>query len=444
MAQSIGNIFQIKDLRNKILITLGIIALYRLGGHITIPGINISALHDHFQAAGSGNLLGLYDMFAGGAFKKAAIFATGIMPYITASIIFQLLGAVFPYFQKLKEEGEEGQRKLTQYTRYATVAVAAFQSIGISYFLSGIVIEGRQVVTIPGFGFNLLAILTITTGAVLVMWLAEQVTEYGIGNGMSILIMTGIIARIPTSIIQEVSDLLAYDFGSAMMRNRLFELVFILVAMIGFLVVAILLTQGTRQIPVTYPKRIVGRKMYRGQSVHLPLRLNAAGVIPVIFAQSVMFLPGLLIGALPSEAAITATLSSMFGPAHVVYNLIYGLLVVFFAYFYTAVIFNPVDVAANIKKNGGTIPGRSPGKETSQFIDKVLTRITLPGAIGLALIAILPAILVQKLDFAFFFGGTSLIIITGVAVDTLQQIESKLVMRHYDGFLKKGKIRGRR
>ncbi len=435
--QSIGNIFQVKDLRNKLLITLGIVALYRLGGHIPIPGVNLHALQAFFgRSGGAGGIFGLYDLFVGGAFRKAAIFATGIMPYITASIIFQLLGAVFPYFQKLQKEGEQGRRKLTQYTRYATLLVAAFQSVGISLYLQNLDKADPTIVNLPGVGFNFIAILTFTTGAVLVMWLAEQITEHGIGNGMSILIMVGIIARIPTAFVQEFRLIVA---GS----RPVFEEIIILAAIVLFTMAAILLTQGTRQIPVTYPKRIVGRKMYRGQSVHLPLKINAAGVIPVIFAQSVMFLPSLLLEVLP-QTGFVMTVQTWFGPTHAIYNVIYGILVVFFAYFYTAVIFNPVDVAENIKKYGGTIPGRSPGKETSMFIDKVLTRVTLPGAIGLALLAILPMLMISYFNFSFFFGGTSLIIIVGVAIDTLQQIESKLVMRHYDGFLKKGKIRGRR
>jgi len=269
------------------------------------------------------------------------------------------------------------------------------------------------------------------------MWLAEQMTEYGIGNGMSILIMVGIIARLPLSFINE--GRLIMSGGRSIITE-----IFILVAIVVFTMFAILLTQGTRQIPVTYPKRIVGRKMYRGQSVHLPLKMSASGVIPIIFAQSVMFIPGIIIGMLPQESDFVAALSMAFGPTHWFYNLVTFALIVFFAYFYTAVIFNPVDVAENIKKNGGTIPGRSPGKETSTYIDRVLTRITLPGAIGLALIAILPVFLIRATDFSMVFGGTSLLIIVGVAIDTLQQIESRLVMRHYDGFLKKGKIRGRR
>ncbi len=435
--QSIQNVFQVKDLRTKLLVTLGIIALYRLGGHITIPGVNINALQAIMGAQSQKGIMGLYDLFVGGAFQKAAIFATGIMPYITASIIFQLLGAVFPYFQKLQQEGEQGRRKLTQYTRYATLLVAAFQSIGISVYLQNIAAQGNNILHFSGIGFNLLTILSLSTGAILVMWLAEQITEHGIGNGMSILIMVGIIARLPRAFIDEYT-LIVNDL------RPVFEEVIILAAIIVFIIFAILLTQGTRQIPVTYPKRIVGRKMYRGQSVHLPLKINAAGVIPVIFAQSVMFLPRLMLGALPDSLGFVTTMENWFLPTHWVYNLVYGLLVVFFAYFYTAVIFNPVDVAENIKKNGGTIPGRSPGKETSLFIDKVLTRVTLPGAIGLALLAILPMLMISYYNFSFFFGGTSLIIIVGVAIDTLQQIESKLVMRHYDGFLKKGKIRGRR
>ncbi len=392
----------------KILITLGIIALYRLGGHIPIPGVNAKALEAFFGGPGgrAGGIFGLYDLFVGGAFQKAAIFATGIMPYITSSIVFQLLGAVFPYFQKLQKEGEQGRRKLNQYTRYGTVVVAAFQSIGISVYLQSLSSSDLTIVTIPGFLFNFLAVLTLTTGACMTMWLAEQMTEYGIGNGMSILITVGIVARMPLGIIQEIRLVL----GGA--HSPITD-VFMLIVIVAFTVFAILLTQGTRQIPVTYPKRIVGRKMYRGQSVHLPLKINAAGVIPIIFAQSVMFLPAMIVGFLP-ESDFTTALSGWFSPMHWFYNLGNFMLIVFFAYFYTAVIFNPVDVAENIKKYGGTIPGRSPGKETSQFIDRVLTRVTLPGAVGLGLIAVLPVYLIRSTEFQMAFGGTSLLIIVGV------------------------------
>jgi preprotein translocase subunit SecY len=370
--------------------------------------VNAKALEAFFGGPGgrAGGIFGLYDLFVGGAFQKAAIFATGIMPYITSSIVFQLLGAVFPYFQKLQKEGEQGRRKLNQYTRYGTVVVAAFQSIGISVYLQSLSSSDLTIVTIPGFLFNFLAVLTLTTGACMTMWLAEQMTEYGIGNGMSILITVGIVARMPLGIIQEIRLVL----GGA--HSPITD-VFMLIVIVAFTVFAILLTQGTRQIPVTYPKRIVGRKMYRGQSVHLPLKINAAGVIPIIFAQSVMFLPAMIVGFLP-ESDFTTALSGWFSPMHWFYNLGNFMLIVFFAYFYTAVIFNPVDVAENIKKYGGTIPGRSPGKETSQFIDRVLTRVTLPGAVGLGLIAVLPVYLIRSTEFQMAFGGTSLLIIVGV------------------------------
>ncbi len=434
--ESVSNIWKIPDLRRKILYTLLFITAYRLGGHIPLPGINLRALHEYF----AGNMAGplqLYDLFVGGALRRATIFATGIMPYITASIILQLLGAVVPYFQELQKMGEEGRRKITLYTRYGALIIAALQGWGMVMFLRGLEAPSGKVVAISDLSFILLGVLSLTTGAAIIMWLGELITEKGIGNGMSILILVGIIARIPNAAYQEF--VLLKEGG-----RSIIELLFILVGILLFTMAAILLTQGTRYIPVQYARRVVGRRIYGGQTTHLPIRINAAGVIPIIFAQSVMFLPQTFARIFPAGSGIANFLDSLFGYSSFFYYFLYGILIVFFAYFYTAVIFNPVDVADNLKKYGGFIPGRRPGPQTSEYIDRVLTRVTLPGAIGLALIAILPAIFIRKTNFSFWFGGTSLLIIVGVVLDTLQQIETHLLVRHYDGFMKKGRIRGRR
>ncbi|RKZ31079.1 preprotein translocase subunit SecY [bacterium] len=435
LVESISNIWKIPDLRRKILYTLLFVTLYRLGGHIPLPGINLRALSEYF-AGGMAGPLQMFDLFVGGALRRATIFATGIMPYITASIMFQLLGAVIPYFQQLQKMGEEGRRKINQYTRYAALVIAAMQGWGMIMYLRGLEGSSGPVVAISDLSFMFLGVLSLTTGAAIIMWLGELITEKGIGNGMSILILVGIIARLPQAIIQEL--IMLKEGGRSFV-----ELIIIAIFAVLFTMAAIMLTQGTRSIPVQYARRVVGRKVYGGQSTHLPLRVNASGVIPIIFAQAVMFLPQTIARILP-QGALATFVEDMFAYSGVMYNFIYGLLVVFFAYFYTAVIFNPVDVADNLKKYGGFIPGRRPGAQTSEYIDRVLTRITLPGAIGLALIAILPLLLIRKMNFAFFFGGTSLLIIVGVVLDTLQQIETNLLVRHYDGFMKKGKIKARR
>ena len=434
--ESISNIWKIPDLKRKILYTLLFITAYRFGGHIPLPGINLKALQEYF-AGGMAGPLQLYDLFVGGALRRATIFATGIMPYITASIILQLLGAVVPYFQQLQKMGEEGRRKINQYTRYGALIIAALQGWGMVMYLHGLEAPSGRIVAMGDLGFVLLGVLSLTTGAAIIMWLGELITEKGIGNGMSILILVGILARIPNAVYQE---LLYLKEGG----RTVVELIFILVGIVLFTMAAILLTQGSRYIPVQYARRVVGRKIYGGQTTHLPIRINAAGVIPIIFAQSVMFLPQTFARVLPAGSGLANFLDSLFGYSSFVYYFFYGLLIVFFAYFYTAVIFNPVDVADNLKKYGGFIPGRRPGPQTSEYIDRVLTRVTLPGAIGLALIAILPAIFIRKTNFSFWFGGTSLLIIVGVILDTLQQIETHLLVRHYDGFMKKGRIRGRR
>jgi len=436
LIKSIQNIFKIPELRRRILFTLGIIFIYRVGGHVPTPGIDSAALGEYFSQA-RGTIFGLYDMFVGGAFKKMTIFGLGIMPYISASIILQLLGSVIPYFQKLQKEGEEGRRKITQYTRYGTVAISALQAYGISVFLESLTTRaGGSIVIFPGFGFRLLTMLTLCSGTIFIMWLGEQITERGIGNGISLIIFVGIIARLPSGLLNEVRQVLA---GTKRPVPELFLLVFIVAAIAA----VVYMTQGRRRIPVQYAKRVVGRKMYGGQSTHIPLSVNSAGVIPIIFASSIMMAPRTVTTFFPNSA-VMQTVGQWFSPTSVLYMAIFGLLIIFFAYFYTAIVINPVDMADNMRKYGGFIPGVRPGRKTAEYIDRVMTRITLPGATFFALIAVMPLIMTRTANIQFYFGGTSLIIVVGVALETLQQIESHLLMRHYDGFLKRGKIKPRR
>jgi preprotein translocase subunit SecY len=433
--ESFKNVFKIHELRQRVLFTLGLLVVYRIGGHIPTPGIDAGALGEFFSQA-SGSLFGLYDLFVGGAFSKATIFSLGIMPYISASIIIQLLGAVIPYFQKLQKEGEEGRRKITQYTRYGTVLISAMQAVATAVFLESITTaSGQQVVPIPGIPFKLLTMITFTCGTIFIMWLGEKITERGIGNGISLIIFIGIVARFPQAVFDEVRMV----FGGQ--RSIITELIIIAV-MIAVIASVVLVTRAQRKVPVQYAKRVVGRKVYGGMSTHIPLSVNTAGVIPIIFAQSIMFAPATLTSFFPNSEFMQ-NISSWFNPGGAPYSIIYGLIIVFFAYFYTAIVFNPVDLADNMKKQGGFIPGIRPGQKTAEYIDNILTRITLPGAIFFALIAILPTILANTANVQFYFGGTSILIVVGVALDTLQQIESHLLMRHYDGFMKKGRIKGR-
>jgi len=440
MLDRFTNIFKITELRDRILFTLMIFLVYRIGGHVPVAGINAAALAEFFRQ-NANTLFGLYDMFVGGAFQRATIFALGIMPYISASIIFQLMGTVVPYFQKLQKEGEEGRKKITQLTRYGTVIIAALQAGGVSIFLERLVASsGAPVVPNPGFGFRFLTMVTLAAGTTLIMWLGEQITERGIGNGISLLIFIGIIDRMPYAIIEEA------QMVQAGTRNVLVDVMFIgMLFVITMAVVA--LTQGMRKIPVQYAKRTVGRKTYGGQSTHIPLRVNSAGVMPIIFAQSIMFIPGSVATFLP-EGGFREALVNMFSTRGGTYLVLEALLIIFFTYFYTAIVLNPVDLADNMKKNGGFIPGIRPGKQTSDFIDSILSRVTLPGAIALALIAVIPTIIVARFNvsynFASFFGGTTILIVVGVTLDTLQQVESHLVMRHYEGLMRTGRIRGRR
>ncbi len=436
MISKIQEIFSIPELKRRVLFTLALLVVYRVGGHITTPGVDPSVLTAFFQGK-QGTILGLYDLFAGGNLEKATIFALGIMPYISASIILQLFQAVMPYFEKLAKEGEEGRKKITQYTRYGTVVLAGVQATGIAIFLESLRGPGGDLaVTAPGWGFRIITILTLTAGTVFVMWLGEQISERGIGNGISLIITIGIIARYP---IDALNTYRAVSIG----QLSPFKLLILMIIMVGVIAGIILVTQGQRRIPVQYAKRVVGRKIYGGQASHIPLGVNIAGVIPIIFAQSIIMFPG-TIAAFFKDLSFMQSIAMILTPGHVVHMVLYSVIIIFFTYFYTAIVFNPVDVADNMKKSGGFIPGIRPGKRTAEFIDRVLTRITFPGACFLAFIAVLPDVLISKANAPFYFGGTGLLIVVGVVLDTLRQLESHLLMRHYDGFTKHGKLRGRR
>ncbi len=434
-AENIGNIFKVPELKRRVLFTLGILAVYRLGAHIPTPGIDSAALVEIFARVQS-TILGFFDMFSGGALSRLTIFALGIMPYISASIILQLLTIVSPYLARLKKEGEQGQKKITQYTRYGTILVSIIQSSGISMGLEAMKSpSGQAVVMEPGWSFRLMTILTLTAGTAFIMWLGEQITERGIGNGISLIIFAGIVAGTPAAIFQSL-DLMG--------TGELQPLVMLVITvMMAFVVGAIVFSEGgQRRIPIQYAKRVVGRKMMGGQSSHLPLKVNTAGVIPPIFASSIIMFPATIAQFIthPWMQNISAALT----PGNVIYSLIFIGAIFFFCYFYTAVIFNPVDVADNMKKHGGYVPGIRPGAKTAEYIDQVLSRITFFGAGYLSLICILPDYLIKYFNIPFYFGGTSLLIVVGVSLDTMQQIESHLVMRNYDGFVKKGRLRGRR
>ena len=443
MIDRIRNIFNIPELRKRILFTLGILLVVRIGAHIPIPGIDGEALGAAIQNF-QNTLFGLYDLFAGGAFQRATLFALGIMPYISASIIIQLMGAVVPYFQRLQKEGEEGRKKITQLTRYGTVLISTMQAYGISIFLGSMTSNiGGAVVPVvpnPGILFTFTAIVSLVTGTMLMMWLGERITERGIGNGISLIIMVGIMATFPNVIITEVV------YVQEGLRGLLGEIILIAIM---FVIVGcvVLLTQGTRKIPVQYAKRVVGRKIYGGQATHIPMKVNTAGVMPIIFAQSIMFIPT-TIATFFTNNEFFQSMMRWFSFDHPFYWFVFGIMIIFFTYFYTAIAFDPVQVSTTMKQQGGFIPGVRPGKKTAEFIDNILTRVTLPGSFSLAFIAIFPYILMQIMDIDFnlasFFGGTSLLIVVGVGLDTIQQIESHLMMRHYDGFLSKGRIRGRR
>ena len=436
MLEKLRNIFQVPELKRRILFTLLLFVVYRLGEHVPTPGVNGEAL-SRALAEQRGTLFGLYDLFVGGGFSRATIFALGIMPYISSSIIIQLLGAVVPYFEKLRKEGEEGQKKLTQLTRYGTVLISIIQSLGYAVFLMRPEnFGGTVVVPSPGPLFTFSTILTQTTGTIFVMWLGEKITEHGIGNGISLIIFVNILGGVPNSLFQAVDSFRGGEL-------TVFSIVATLAVMVAVIAFVIVMTQATRKIPVQYAKRIVGRRMFGGASTHIPLRVNSAGVIPIIFASSLMILPATVSGFVSPDSPL-AVLQQWFNPMGFVYNFFYAVIIIFFTYFYTAVVLNPNDLAENMRKYGGFIPGIRPGRKTAEYIDRVLSRITLPGAIFLAMVAVIPDMLIARMGMAFLtFGGTSVLIVVGVALDTLQQIESHLLMRHYEGFVKKGRIRGR-
>jgi preprotein translocase subunit SecY len=426
-----GNIFKIPELKRRILYTLALLVVYRVGVHVPVPGIDKGALAEIFDRA-KDTILGIFNMFSGGALENLSVFALGIMPYISASIILQLMTVVIPHLEQLKKEGEQGRKKITQYTRYGTVILSIIQGFGISIGL-----ERMGAVIDPGWGFRLMSVLTLTAGTAFIMWLGEQITERGIGNGISLIIFAGIVARMPTAI----GNTFRLVSTGAM---SVFPIIILLVLMVAVIAVIIFVEQGQRRIPVQYAKRVVGRRMYGGQSTHLPLKINMSGVIPPIFASSIMMFPATISSfiTVPWIQDIVSALS----PGNVVYELFFVGLIFFFCYFYTAVTFNPVDVADNMKKQGGYIPGIRPGKRTADYIDKVLTRITLGGAFYVSAVCVLPSILITHFNVPFYFGGTALLIVVGVAIDTVAQMESHMLSRHYEGFLKKSgaRIKGRR
>lgn len=435
MLSSFVNIFKIPELKRRIFFTFGLLAIYRVGCHIPTPGIDGMALAEFFRQA-QGTLLGFFDMFSGGALLRMTIFALGIMPYISASIIIQLLTVVIPHLERLSKEGDAGRRVIVRYTRYGTVGLAAFQSFAISVGLEQMTSPGGAVIVpFPGWGFRLMTVISLTAGTAFIMWLGEQITERGIGNGISLIIFAGIVARMPIAIGQTFSLLRTGEISA-------FLMVFVVIIMVGAISFIIFMERGQRKIPVQYAKRVVGRKMYGGQSTHLPLKVNTAGVIPPIFASSILMFPATVAGFINNP--IMVAIADTFAPGKALYTVLYVGLIVFFCYFYTAIQFNPVDVADNLKKYGGYIPGIRPGRKTAEYIDRVLSRITFGGALYLSVVCVLPEILYRIFNVPFYFGGTGLLIVIGVALDTVTQIETHLVTRHYEGFMKKGRIKGRR
>ncbi len=432
MISGFQNIAKIPELKKRILFTLFILAVYRVGCHIPTPGIDGAALSAFFSEK-QGTLFGLFDMFSGGALSQMSVMALGIMPYISASIILELLTVVVPHLEKLKKEGEQGRKKITQYTRYGTVILSVIQGLGIAIGLERMSSPGGvMIVPVGGWGFRFLAVITLTAGTAFLMWLGEQITERGIGNGISLIIFSGIVASFPLGVANTFRLMGAGEITPFFMALVLA----LMIAVVGFIVFT---ERGQRRIPVQYAKRVVGRKMYGGQSTHLPLKVNTAGVIPPIFASSIIMFPATIANFLNvKEMPWLQYIVNFLTPGHIVYILIYVVFIIFFCYFYTAVHFNPVDVADNMKKYGGFVPGIRPGKNTAEYIDKVLTRITFSGAIYVSAVCILPQILIYKLNVPFYFGGTALLIVVGVAMDTANQIESHMLTRHYEGFMKKG------
>lgn len=426
------NIPKIPELKKRIIFTMLMLLVYRLGCHIPTPGIDASALEAFFNEQ-QGNLLGLFNMFSGNALKRMSVMALGIMPYISASIILELMSVVVPYLEKLKKEGEQGRKKITQYTRYGTVILSAIQGFGIAIWLENVTLSaGAPVVLTGGWGFRILAVITFTAGTAFLMWLGEQITEKGIGNGISLIIFAGIVAQFFPGVIQTIGYI---SIG----QLSVFTMIIVLAVMIFVLGFIVFVEKGQRRIPVQYAKRVVGRKMYGGQSTHLPLKVNTSGVIPPIFASSILMFPLTIANFVNTDNTpwLTSLINNL-NPDKILYNLLYVILIIFFCYFYTAVHFNPIDVADNMKKYGGFIPGIRPGKSTAEYIDRILTRITFGGALYVSFICVLPSILVYKAGMPFYYGGTGLLIVVGVAMDTANQIESHMLVRHYEGFMKKG------
>ena len=441
MISGAQNIFKIPELKRRILFSFLFLAIYRIGVHIPTPGINGDALASFFAQA-RGTLFSLIDMFSGGALERLSVFALGIMPYISASIILQLLTVVIPYLDRLSKEGELGRKKIVQYTRYGTVVLSMIQGFGIAVGLENMRgAAGEMIVLVPGWSFRIMTVITLTAGTAFIMWLGEQITERGIGNGISLIIFAGIVARMPNA-IASTFELLRVG------QMNILSVLLIIVVMILVVAAIIFMETGQRRLPVQYAKRVVGRKIYGGQSTHLPLKLNTSGVIPPIFASSILMFPLTIANFLPKPLVdehpwIQSVLESL-GPGALLYNLLYVGFIIFFCYFYTAVTFNPNDVADNMKKFGGYIPGIRPGQKTAEYIDKVLTRITLGGALYVSAVCVLPSILIRRFNVPFYFGGTALLIVVGVALDTVQQIEAHMLTRHYEGLMKKGRLKGRR
>jgi preprotein translocase subunit SecY len=434
----VQNLFKIPELKKRVLYTFGLLAVYRVGVFIPTPGVDGQALARYFKDA-QGTILGFFNMFSGGALEQMAVFALGIMPYISASIILELLTVVVPYLERLKKEGEQGRKKITQYSRYGTVVLSMIQGLGIAIGLENMEVGGAAIVPVTGWSFRLMTMLTLTAGTTFIMWLGEQITERGIGNGISLIIFAGIVARMPSAI------------GATWTQLRLGEMspflfLGLLVMMVAVVAVIVFMEAGHRRIPIQYAKRVVGRRMYGGQSTHLPLKINTSGVIPPIFASSIMVFPATIAQFVGGQhpGGVLETIVHQLSPGTLLYSLLTILMIIFFAYFYTAIIFNPVDVADNMRKYGGFVPGIRPGKKTAEYIDRTLSRLTFVGAIYLSFVVILPTYLVQFFHVPFFFGGTGLLIVVGVAMDTMQQVESHLVMRHYESFMKRGRMKGRR
>ena len=439
MAGGLANVGKIPELRKRILFTLGILAIYRIGVFIMVPGVNRAAMAEFMKSASTG-FLGLFNMFSGGALDNLSIFALGIMPYISASIILQLLTVVIPTLDRLNKEGDQGRKKINQFTRYGTILLGIIQGYGISQYLENLNAgDAAGVIADPGWGFRLLTILTLTTGTCFLMWLGEQISERGIGNGTSMIIYAGIAAALPDAVTQTWQ--LSESNGGTLTNMTLVIIAALIVGVIG---VIVFFERGQRRIPVQYAKKVVGRKLYGGQNTFLPLKINSAGVIPPIFASSILMFPMTLMNMFPNSTLVN-WLNTALLPGAMLYNVLYVTLIIFFAYFYTAVTFNPVDVADNLKKNGGFIPGIRAGKKTAEYVDRVLTRITFGGAIYMSAVCVLPTFLQGRFGVPFYFGGTSILIVVGVALDTAQQIESHLITRNYEGFAAKGqRIRGRR